>query len=154
ALAHDLKTVWVPEHGRELWEQRSGRLLFEDMLLIARVQVIQEQLAAQRARRWLLCDTSPLTTLFYSLHMFGKADPELERLAGRHYDDVLLCAPDYEFVQDGTRQDASFRMQQHHWYCRELEERHVPFCLIEGPLDQRLRAVSARLEHVSREPLG
>ncbi len=149
ALAHDFKTVWVPEYGRELWEQRSGRLLFEDMLLIARTQVIQEQLAAQRAQRWLFCDTSPLTTLFYSLHMFGKADTELERLAGRHYDDVLLCAPDYEFVQDGTRQDASFRMQQYHWYCRELEERHIRFCLIEGPLDQRLHMVTARLEPVS-----
>ena len=82
-----------------------------------------ESLLAEQARRWLVCDTSPLTTLFYSQELFGSADPELVALAERHYDRVLLCKPDFEFVQDGTRRDTAFREHGHRWYQAELAKR-------------------------------
>jgi nicotinamide riboside kinase len=93
---------------------------------------------AASARRWLFCDTSPLTTLLYSRDLFGRADPELERLATRHYDHVFLCAPDFAFVQDGTRRGEAFRRQQHDEYLRELATRGVPFTLLEGSPQQRV----------------
>src|SRR5439155_17477778 len=103
ALAARLDTAWVPEFGRELWEEREGKLRDEDMVRIATVQVEREEQAASQARRWLFCDTTPLTTLFYAMHLFGHADRQLHDLAQRPYDQVLLCAPDFDFVQDGTR---------------------------------------------------
>jgi NadR type nicotinamide-nucleotide adenylyltransferase len=75
ALARHLATLSVAEYGRELWVRKSGRLAFEDLLHIAEVQAAREDEAAGRANRWLVCDTSPLTTLFYSRHLFGRADP-------------------------------------------------------------------------------
>jgi HTH-type transcriptional regulator, transcriptional repressor of NAD biosynthesis genes len=140
-LAREFSTMHVPEYGRELWEARSGELAFDDLRHIAEVQVRREDEALLRARRYVFCDTSPLTTLFYSRHLFGKADAVLEHLAGRAYDFTFLCAPDFPFVQDGTRQPESFRMLQHEWYLRELSERRIPSQTITGGIEARLQQV-------------
>lgn len=138
ALARELKTSQVAEYGRELWDIRSGALAFEDMRHIAEVQIQREEAAANHANRFLFCDTSPLTTLFYSNHMFGKAEQGLERLAERHYDFTVLCAPDFSFVQDGTRHPESFRTSQHEWYLNELAERGIAYRLVTGSLESRI----------------
>jgi NadR type nicotinamide-nucleotide adenylyltransferase len=145
ALAERLRTTYVPEYGRELWETKGGRLDFGELVSIARVQIERESLLAEQARRWLVCDTSPLTTLFYSQELFGSADPELVALAERHYDRVLLCKPDFEFVQDGTRRDTAFREHGHRWYQAELAKRGVPFIQVGGSVQARVEAAVAAL---------
>jgi NadR type nicotinamide-nucleotide adenylyltransferase len=139
ALARRFATAWVPEHGRARWEERGGRLAFADLEAIAERQVALEEEAALRARRYLFCDTSPLTTLFYSLDLFGRASRRLLELAERRYDRVVLCAPDFAFVQDGTRRDAGFRERQHAWYVEELGRRGIPWIAVRGPLPTRVR---------------
>jgi HTH-type transcriptional regulator, transcriptional repressor of NAD biosynthesis genes len=141
AVARRLGTVHVAEYGRELWEARAGQLALADLLHIAEEQVAREESAAGRAREWLICDTTPLTTLFYSRHLFGRADPALEALAARRYDLVVLCEPDFPFVQDGTRQDDAFRQLQHAWYIEELRRREVPFLSVSGDPDRRIAAI-------------
>ncbi|HUG12762.1 MAG TPA: AAA family ATPase, partial [Opitutaceae bacterium] len=116
SLAKEFGTAHVAEYGREIWDAKAGTLAFEDMRHIAGEQIRREESALMQSNRWLFCDTSPLTTLFYSHHMFGKADPELGRLAERRYDLTILCMPDFPFVQDGTRQPEGFRDLQHQWY--------------------------------------
>lgn len=140
-FAEAIGSTWVPEFGRAWWHHRNGEFVFDDMLYIGRTQVAEEQRLAGAARRWLSCDTSPLTTLFYSEAIFGRADPELAALAGRHYDAVFLCAPDFAFVQDGTRREPDFRLRQHAWYAAELERRGVPYTVLCGSVEQRLAAV-------------
>lgn len=145
-LAAVLDTVHVPEYGRELWELRDGALAFDDLQHIGERQVALEEEAALRAREFLICDTSPLTTQFYSQHLFGRVDPMLERLAAsRRYDHTALCAPDFTFVQDGTRQDDAFRRRQHEWYLEQLGARGDAWMLAEGSPSQRVLAVCAHL---------
>ena len=146
ALARHFGTLHVPEYGRELWEAKGGALTYEDLLHIGETQVAAEEQALLRARRFLFCDTSPLTTLFYSRHLFQRADPKLEQLAGRHYDLVVLCGTDFAFVQDGTRQDAAFREQQHAWYVAELARRGVRYLSGAGGLAHRIAQVSEALQ--------
>lgn len=138
ALAQQLGTEWVAEYGRELWEAQDGVLAYDDLLKIGREQLLREALATARVQRWLVCDTSPLTTWFYCNEMFGHAEAELEQLASHRYDIVLLCAPDFPFIQDGTRRDDSFRLRQDAWYRAELARRGIAFVVLEGPLAQRL----------------
>jgi HTH-type transcriptional regulator, transcriptional repressor of NAD biosynthesis genes len=145
ALAEELHTLHVAEYGRELWEQRSGALEYSDMTRIAERQIAREEDAAGRANEWLLCDTTPLTTLFYSRHLFGRADPALELLAARPYDLVVLCAPDFPFAQDGTRQDDGFRRSQDAWYREQLTLRGIPFTDAIGDLPSRVSMIGARL---------
>lgn len=139
ALAVALHSEWAPEYGRELWDQKSGVLTFDDLLDIAKMQVAREERLAQQAKRWLACDTTPLTTLCYSHAMFGKADAELETLAERRYDILLLCAPDFPFVQDGTRRDTQFRAKQHEWYQDILDKKQIAYTVVAGSLEQRVQ---------------
>ena len=141
-LARRFGTVHVPEYGRELWERKNGALDFGDLLDIAQTQVTREEEACLRANQFLFCDTAPLTTLFYSSHLFQRAERRLEELADRHYDLTVLCAPDFEFVQDGTRQDSNFRERQNRWYVRELARRGVPWLEVGGSIEQRIATVS------------
>jgi len=138
ALAAHLATAWVPEYGRALWEQKGGALVYDDMLQIGRQQLAHEQALAQQAHRWLICDTSPLVTMFYSRSMFDAVDPALALLAQQPYAATFVCAPDFGFVQDGTRVDAAFRQRQHAWYCAELDRRGVAYTLLEGALATRV----------------
>jgi HTH-type transcriptional regulator, transcriptional repressor of NAD biosynthesis genes len=145
ALADRLGTVWAEEYGRELWERRRGDLRFDDMLEIGREQVAREQRLAQDAQNWLICDTTPLTTCFYSQDLFGRVDPELDRLASRGYDLIVLCAPDFAFVQDGTRRDAAFREAQHLWHADQLRHKQFRSIVVAGSVADRVEAALSNL---------
>ncbi|HTR40853.1 MAG TPA: AAA family ATPase [Pseudomonadales bacterium] len=140
-LGRHFGTMHVPEYGRELWDKKKGNFVFEDMLLIAQTQVKLEEEAALKANEFLFCDTSPLTTLFYSNHRFGQADAIVEHLAKRLYHFVILCAPDFPFVQDGTRRPESFRQLQHEWYLQQLASRKINYLLVTGSIENRVRQI-------------
>jgi HTH-type transcriptional regulator, transcriptional repressor of NAD biosynthesis genes len=138
ALAKELGTTHVAEYGRELWDARGGQLVFDDLLAIAREQVRREEAALldPATHRFLFCDTTPLTTLFYSHEMFHRAAPELEVLAQRFYHHLILCADDFPFAQDGTRRDAGFRTQGQNWYLANLANR--VYGMVDGCLQSRI----------------
>ena len=148
ALAAEFGTTWVPEYGRERWLEKDGQLDFADMLEIGRMQVVDEDERAGAARRWLFCDTSPLTTAFYSEAMLGRVDDALWRLADRPYQRIWICAPDFPFVQDGTRRDPEFRSRQHDWYLAELGRRRLPFDILTGSHQHRLAQAQGWLRDV------
>jgi len=141
ALAERLNTPWVPEYGRELWDKKGGGLELSDMSIIADTQIRREAELTAHARKFLVCDTSPLTTLFYSHVMFGLAAPGLEQQAQRCYKHTFLCAPDFPFVQDGTRRDTAFRDKQHAWYVAELAARDIDYTLLQGDVETRVSTV-------------
>jgi len=143
ALAAHFATRFVAEYGRTRWVEQRGRLEYEDLLDIARRQIELERAEATRADRYLFCDTTPLTTRFYSEDLFGRVDPELRQLSTRAYDLWVLCAPDFPFRQDGTRRDAAFRDRQHQFYLEALE--HEPLLLVRGSVDERVAQVQATL---------
>lgn len=156
ALADRLGTVWAAEYGRELWDLRASqgrRLELPDMLHIGQVQCRRERALAGRAQRWLVCDTAPLTTYFYSMEMFGQADAALLELAERRYDAVFVCLPDFPFVQDGTRRDDAFRHQQHAWYLRALEQRGIGYTVLAGPLVARVEQALGALTAASNSEM-
>ena len=140
-LATCLDTQFAAEYGRELWDKKNGALVYDDMLHIAQTQIKREGALAAQSHGWLFCDTSPLTTAFYSEEMFGKIAPELNTLSQWPYDITFLCAPDFEFVQDGTRQGENFRHRQHKWYVKTLTERQIDFMTLTGPVENRVQSV-------------
>jgi HTH-type transcriptional repressor of NAD biosynthesis genes len=140
-LGGAFNTLHCPEYGRELWLQRGGELRLDDMLLIANTQVEHETALAQKAHHYLFCDTSPLTTLFYCEELFGASPSNLQSLAAREYSHVVLCTPDFPFVQDGTRRDSYFRHHQHAWYLLELSRRKIPYIEVGGAVEDRVRQV-------------
>lgn len=150
ALAQRLGTAWVHEYGRELWEARDGALEEHELLDIAVEQIRREDEALPRAHGWLVCDTTPLTTLGYAHWTHGRADPRLAALAMRRYDRVLLCEPDFAHVQDGWRREAAFRDEQHAWYLARLQAGDTPWLRVGGPVSERVNAVLAWLAQDQR----
>lgn len=151
ALAGALRVPWVAEYGRERWLEIGGTFSVEELLHVGREQAAREAAAVQAAQaeglRWVICDTSPLTTLVYSLLDHGRAADELHQLARRPYELILVCAPDFAFVQDGARRDDGWRQAQHGLTLQLLQEYQLPYLLLRGEpperLHQALQAVAA-----------
>ena len=151
AMAAALGTAWVPEYGRQRWEELRQTLSVDELVQVARTQIDWEDDYAAQARGWLICDTTPLTTLQYCLHDHGSAPPELHALARRAYDLTVVCDPDFEFVQDGCRRDPDFRGEQHAWTLAKLSELGVRPLVVRGNVEARvaqvLRQLSVQAQH-------
>jgi HTH-type transcriptional regulator, transcriptional repressor of NAD biosynthesis genes len=150
ALATALHTAWVPEYGRQRWEELRETLSVDELVRVAERQVALEDAAVAAAAAahaaWVVCDTTPLTTLQYCLADHGDAPPALRALAERRYDLSVLCEPDFGFVQDGARRDDAWRRAQHAWTVARLRERGDPWLAVRGPVAARVAAVQAALQ--------
>jgi len=146
ALAEALGSVWVAEYGRQRWEELRETLSVAELVMVARRQVALEDEAALNAQVWLVCDTTPLTTLQYCLHDHGQAPAELETLARRHYDLTVVCEPDFGFVQDGCRRDDGFRSRQHAWTVQQLTAMDARWLAVHGPVAARVVQVLQALK--------
>jgi HTH-type transcriptional regulator, transcriptional repressor of NAD biosynthesis genes len=147
ALAQALGTVWVPEYGRQRYEELRETLGVDELVHVARQQIELEDEAARQAKGWLICDTSPLTTLQYCLADHQTAPDALVQMSRRHYDLVVLCEPDFAFVQDGARRDDPFRREQHAWTETQLAAMALPVLRVHGPVAQRVTQVLVHLKH-------
>ncbi len=141
ALAESFQTTWVPEYGRQRWKEQQGKLTLQDLAEIAHIQIDTEEAALSTAHRYLFCDTSALTTLGYAGWMFDTQPEALLNLAQRRYDHVLLCEPDFDFVQDGTRRDTEFQRRQQRWYEEQLVMRGEPVLRVHGRVAERVSQV-------------
>lgn len=145
----------VEEYGRWLYDQRKGHLSYEDLLLIGQNQLLLEDLACKtdmaEVSGVIICDTTPLTTMWYSQQMFGQVDPKLERMARINYDAVILCDTDFPFVQDGTRRDEAFRQAGNDWYCRQFEQRNIPYTTVSGDMSSRKTQAIAIVEQMKKD---
>ncbi|GAB3847485.1 multifunctional transcriptional regulator/nicotinamide-nucleotide adenylyltransferase/ribosylnicotinamide kinase NadR [Hymenobacter terrigena] len=144
ALAEACGTVWVPEYGRTLHEQKNGNLDYEDLLYIARRHVELEDEAAVQARGVLFCDTNAATTALYSYYYFHRCDPALQALAavcGQRYAHTFVCAPTVPFEQDGWRGPEALRSFQHGMILMQLDYFNIPYTLVEGTVEERVAQV-------------
>jgi len=113
------------------------------MLHIGQTQVAWEERADAVAKPLtLICDTSPLTTEWYSSKMFGSCDWKLDKLAKRTYDRVFICANDFPFVQDGTRNSPEFSQEQFDYYKRYYPKAPI----LSGSLQERCAQVISTLK--------
>lgn len=154
ALAERLHTAWVPEYGRQRWEELRETLSVDELVAVARRQIEWEDQACafiDTPGTWLICDTTPLTTLQYCLHDHGQAPPELQEMARRGYDAVVLCEADFDFVQDGCRRDDGFRLAQQVWTLARLEEMGVGCLRVHGSPAERVEQVLKMLDDFQPE---
>ena len=124
ALAERYATAWVPEYGRFYWEGRRHTTPAEEwgtheFVRIARGQQQLEDDLATRANRLLVCDTDALATHLFHRHYTGRTSAATAAIAEeRAYTLYILTAPDFPFVQDGTREGEESRHEMHRWLVR------------------------------------
>lgn len=137
ALGQALNCPVVDEYGRTYCDNIGGvdKLQFDDMLKIGETHIENEDKLL--GSRYLVCDTTPLVTRWYSEQLFQSVDPRLMQLSLRPYDYYFLLSNDFPFVQDGTRQDDTFRQLGYQYFANNLPWFHV----LSGSVEQRVNEV-------------
>lgn len=147
ALARRYATLWVPEYLREFVEVHARVPREDDQVGIARTQRDRELALGvdARVRDFLFVDTTPLMTAVYSRIYWGRVPPELLDLEAAHdYAFTLVAAPDLPWVPDGLqRESEEVRLRVHAQLLAVLDARGIPFTLLTGELDARMRQVEA-----------
>lgn len=148
ALAAAYNTVWVPEYGRQLTEEKMGALTFADHLHIAQqhLEIEDEQLA--QARRFLFVDTNAITTALYSYYYYQRCDPALLQLARdcrARYAHTVVCQPSIPFEADGWRGPEALRNVQQGTTLMQLDLLGIPYTCVDGSVAERVHQVRALL---------
>jgi len=154
-LAAAFQTTWVPEYGREHWEQkmlRGDAIAWrpEEFAAIAREQCDRKDAAARRANGVLICDTDAFATRVWYRRYLGEWSSEVDDIARRHRrpDLDLLTDVATPFVQDGTRDGELIRDWMHRTFVDELTADARPFVPLGGSRSERLATASAAIRRI------
>jgi NadR type nicotinamide-nucleotide adenylyltransferase len=151
-LADHFGTAWVPEYARTLLEAQAGQLEPEDLPRIVRGQVASEDALACNARKVLICDTDPLTTLIWSEVLYQRCDPFVrEEAEKRNYDLYLLLDVDVPWVGDVVRYLPENRRGFFEHCLRELEERGRRYVHLSGGWEERFVQAVKAVEMISAD---
>ena len=143
-MAQEYKTQFVPEFGREVWENKQGKLELEDYVLIAKRHRQLEDTAILEAQQYLFVDTNAITTMFLGYAYQGRGLPELTALAREaetRYHHVFLCSDDIPFAQDGWRDDSVWRSRAQGMVRYDLAVRGIGYTELYGSLEARVSTV-------------
>lgn len=150
ACAQRFGTTWVPEYGREYWEQHQvdRRLTPEQLVEIAEGHRERELLAAADAHSYLFIDTDASTTAAFANHYHDGVRPRLrdyvQECASR-YDTFFLCDTDIPYDDTWDRSGDVRRTEFQRAIRDDLEHRGINFHILRGNLADRLGQVAALL---------
>lgn len=150
-MAERLNTRWVPEYGREYWEQNQidRRLTPAQLVEIAAGHIAREETLLWDSDRYLFVDTNALTTRHFAHYYHGFALPELEQLADastERYDYVFLCGNDISYEDTWDRSGEVNRTDFQREIVEELQRRGIAYTLLSGSLEERISRVLAILK--------
>jgi HTH-type transcriptional repressor of NAD biosynthesis genes len=144
ALARELGTTWVPEHGRYYWRGRrhlADQTWHSDEFrrIAAAQRRLEQDLARRSAGGVVIADTDALVTAVWHRRYVGFEDAALESQLADHAPELyLVCCPDFEWVQDGTRESCQQRDRMHEAMLRRAKASNANVELLTGAHEQRL----------------
>jgi NadR type nicotinamide-nucleotide adenylyltransferase len=144
-LAAHYKTVWVKEYARDYLLKNGTAYSFENLLDIAKGQLLLEDTAAASLTTHhspLIIDTDMYVMKVWCEFVFEKCHHWiLNRLVERKYDLYLLCNTDLPWVKDELREypDLISREKLYHHYKDAMINQAVPWVDISGNYEERLQ---------------
>ncbi len=152
ALAKHLKSLWVPEFAREYLEISNGKYDQEDLRVILKGQLINEEKNALLRPPFLICDSDPLVIWVWSMVRFSVVDIEIDHAWKKHqYDLYLLLSPDIEWKEDPLRENQNDREALFSIYLEQLKIEKKPFVIIKGKKDERFITALKAIEEISKK---
>lgn len=154
-MATEFNTTWMPEYGREYWQQQQieRRLTPAQLVEIAECHLEREELLLAQANHYLFTDTNAITTYMFALSYHGMAEARLRDLAlaaSARYDLVFVCDTDIPYDDTWDRSGAAERAVFQKQILADLQMRHIPFYLLRGDLDTRVARVKQVLAKHSK----
>ncbi|MCD0465998.1 AAA family ATPase [Flavobacterium sp. ENC] len=146
-LAAHFDTQWMPEYGREYWEQNqvNKRLTLEDLLKIAEIHIEREDALVLQANRFLFSDTNAITTYLFSLDYHGTALSALENLAKtaeKRHDIIFVCDTDIPYDDTWDRSGDVKRKTFQQKIIEDLDARNLKYYMLKGTVAERIEQVS------------
>ncbi len=119
----------------------------EEVLAIARAQVLLEREALRGSPGLVVCDTDLLVIQVWWQVKFGPLPEELSAaLTGRSARAYLLTRPDIPWMPDPLRESGGERSDLHRRYQRTLADGPHPYVELGGSLDDRLAAARRQID--------
>lgn len=145
-LAKRFDTVWMPEFGREYWEQhqQDRRLTLEQLVEIAEGHREREDVLISEARDVMFIDTDATTTFMFSMHYHGEVHPKLASLAREsidRYDLFFLCEDDIAYDDTLDRSGEADRAAMQVKIKADLQQRGLCYVSLRGTVAQRVQQV-------------
>ncbi len=156
-LAAHFQTIAAPEYGRTYCEVFGSECDTNDLRAIARGHYALTAAARRQANRVLIQDTDAVMTAVWADMLLKQRPADLD--AVREVADLyLLCSIDISWKDDGTRYtalSADETRRQFFDLCEsELKRRELPYVVVSGSREQRLKAaidaINNRFPELSR----
>lgn len=139
-LARIYDTAWVPEFARFYLDRLDHSYEKEDLLEIAKGQVVWEDDKSNEAGEYLFCDTNLIVIKVWSDYKYGATDPWiLQDLKERKYDFYLLGNIDLIWRPDPQREHPKLRKYFFDIYENYLKENNLPYGIVSGIEDARVK---------------
>ncbi|MBL7945240.1 MAG: ATP-binding protein [Flavobacteriales bacterium] len=161
ALMHHYRGGYVSEVAREYLEELDRPYEEHDLLAIARALQELHAGVADGAREQealipsmpgrdrkgirmpIFYDTDALNIRIWSMEKYGRVHPEIDAMVrDTGYTWRLLCRPDIPWEPDPLRENPHDRDRLFAIWERELQALGLPYTIIEGSEEQRMRAAT------------
>lgn len=137
-LALQTNSTWIPEYAREFLEQLNRPYTQNDLDIIAKGQLEAWKNAPVSTIQFF--DTDMTVMKVWSDFKFGNCSPFiLEALNLQTFDHYFLCQPDIEWEEDPLREHPQQREELFELYLAELTKRNLPFTIVGGTQEERMK---------------
>jgi NadR type nicotinamide-nucleotide adenylyltransferase len=150
-LAEEFDTAYMPEFGREFWEENAvdRRLTTEQLVELAETHISRENDAISGADEYLFTDTNALTTATFSQYYHSMIPSrlwDLTRNTRQRYDIHIVCGTDipYDDTEDRSGEANRQRLQKH--TISLLNHFNIPYYTVTGTVQERINKVKKILE--------
>ena len=158
-LAAHYHTLWCPEYAREYLLKHGTAYSFDDLLTIAKGQLALENEYVQKMESLpsnqvniLFVDTDMYVMKVWCEVVFGKCHSFIEeKIAEQKTHLYLLCNVDLPWAKDELREYPDFETREklYHIYQGILTNQAVPFTIISGQNEMRLKTAIAAIDDLS-----
>ena len=146
-LAQYFKTDFVKEYARTYLDDLEGTYEEEDLLSIAKGQLLLEQKQQNIGHPILIFDTSFLVLKVWSDVKYGRCHPFIEKeLKHKKNAFFIVCGTDVEWEYDPLRENENDRDELYQIYKKELLKGGFKFVEITGNREERLLSCIQRIE--------
>jgi nicotinamide riboside kinase len=102
---------------------------------------------AKEANKVLICDTNAFATEIWHERYMRKMSPRVAKIGEQAKADLYIVTGDeIPFEQDGTRDGQGIRHWMHERFIDELRNRRLPFIVVNGSREERLREATEAID--------
>jgi len=140
ALAEKLNSVWIPEYARQYVENLGRPYHYNDVIQIAKHQLIQEEEYASKIENGLIIfDTWLIITKVWLDLVFGKCPAWIpNHIISSKIDLFLVCDTDLPWIADPVRENGGEKRKElFQLYCNEISTFGFKYEIVSGFGDAR-----------------